>query len=180
VDNQFGFRKGIATEDTIYKLTNETLNASSNKRVADSIFCDLEKAFDSVNHDLLIYKLKYNGIRDKAKLLLESYLQNRCQIVHIIITYLNSNPVSKWTKIKRGVPQGSILSLLLFMVYINNLPKAIKYKALPILFADDTNILLTSPNSIQLQIALNTVFEQLNNWFKSIFFIWKNLLYTIH
>jgi hypothetical protein len=73
-DNQFGFRKGIATEDAIYKLMNEILNASNNKTVADSIFCDLEKAFDSVNHGILIFKLQYYGIRGKAKSLLESYL----------------------------------------------------------------------------------------------------------
>jgi hypothetical protein len=56
VDNQYGFRKGIATEDAIYKLLNEILNASNNKTVAGSIFCDLEKAFVSVNHDILISK----------------------------------------------------------------------------------------------------------------------------
>ena len=50
--NQFGFRKGIATEDAIFKLTNEILNALNNKTIAGSIFCDLEKAFNSVNHDL--------------------------------------------------------------------------------------------------------------------------------
>jgi retron-type reverse transcriptase len=119
VDNQFGFRKGIATEDAIYKLTNEILNASNNKTVAGSIFCDLEKAFDSVSHDILISKLQYYGIRGKAKSLLESYLRNRYQRVHITNTYLNSNSVSKWTKIKCGVPQGSILGPLLFLIYIN-------------------------------------------------------------
>jgi len=65
------------------------------------------------------------------------------------------------------VPQGSLLGLLLFLLYINDLPKAIKHKALPILFADDTSILITSPNNNQLQSDLNTVFVQLNKWFKS-------------
>jgi hypothetical protein len=162
-----GFRKGTATEDAIYKLTNEILNASNNKTVAASIFCDLEKVFDSVNHDMMISKLQYYGIRGKAKSLLESYLQNRCQRVHITNTYLNSNSVSKCTKIKCGVLQGSILGPLLFLIYINDLPKAVKHKALPILFAADTSILLTSPNNIQLQNDLNTISEQLNNWFKS-------------
>jgi hypothetical protein len=85
----------VATEDAIYKLTNEILNASNNKRVAGSIFCDLEKAFESVNHDILISKLQYYGIRCKAKSLLESYLQNRYQRFHITNTYHNSNSVSK-------------------------------------------------------------------------------------
>jgi hypothetical protein len=65
------------------------------------------------------------------------------------------------------VPQGSILGPLLFLVYINDLPKAVEHKALPILFADDTSISLTSPNIFQLQSDLNIVFEQLNKWFKS-------------
>jgi retron-type reverse transcriptase len=150
VDNQFGFRKGIAIEDAIYKLINKILNASNNKRVAGSSICDLEKAFDSVNHDILISKLKYYGIKGKTKSLLESCLQNRYQRFQITNTYLNSNSVSKWTKIKCGVPRGSILGSLLFLIYINDLPKAIKHKALPILFADDTSILLRSPNNIQL------------------------------
>ena len=74
---------------------------------------------------------------------------------------------SKWTKIKYGVPQGSILGPLLFLVYINDLPKAVEHKVLPILFADDTSILVTSPNNIQMQRDLNKIFMQLNMWFKS-------------
>jgi len=62
------------------------------------------------------------------------------------------------------VPQGSILGPLLFLVYINDLPKAVERTAVPILFADDTSILLTSPNTIQMQSNLNFVFEQLNKW----------------
>ena len=89
--------------------------------MAGSIFCGLEKAFDSVNHDILLSKLPYYGIIGKAKLLLESYLLNRYQRVLITDSYLNSNTVSKWTKIKYGMPQGSILGPLLFLVYINGL-----------------------------------------------------------
>jgi len=63
VGNKFGFRKGIATEDAIFKLTNEILNALNNKTKAGSIFCHLEKAFDSVNHDILLSKLPYYNKR---------------------------------------------------------------------------------------------------------------------
>jgi len=93
VGNQFGFRKGITTEDAIFKLINEILNALNNKTMAGSIFCDLEKVFDSVNHDILLSKLPYYGISGKAKLLLDSYLQNRYQRVQITNLYLNSNTV---------------------------------------------------------------------------------------
>ena len=96
-------------EDAIFKLRNEILKALNNKTLVGSIFCDLEKAFNSVNHDILLSKLSYYGISGKVKLLLESYLQNRYQRVHITNLYLNSNTVSKWTKTKYGVPQGSIL-----------------------------------------------------------------------
>jgi len=147
VGNQFGFRKGIATEDTIFNLRYEILNALHNKTMAGSIFCDLEKAFNSVNHDLLLSKLPYYGISDKAKLLLASYLLNRYQRVHIINSYLNSNTVSKWTKIKYWALQDSILGILLFLGYIIEVPKATNHTALPIIFADDTSILITSPNN---------------------------------
>jgi hypothetical protein len=126
-----------------------------------------EKAFDSVNHDILLSKLQYYGISGEAKLLLESYLQNRHQNVHITNSYFNSNTASKWTKIKCGVPQGSILGSLLFLVYTNDLPRVVEHKALPILFPDDTSILLTSTKNTQMQSYFNIVFEQLNYWFKS-------------
>jgi hypothetical protein len=162
VGNLFVFRKSIATEDVIFKLINETT-----KKMAGSFFCDLEKAFDYVNHDILLSKLPYYGINGKAKLLLEFYLQNRYQRVHISNSHLNSNTVSKWTKIKYGVLQGSILGPLLFLVYINDLPRAVEHKALYILFTDNTSILLTSPNNTHMQSDFNSIFEQLIRWFKS-------------
>ena len=116
---------------------------------------------------ILLSKLLYYGKSGKTELLLVSYLQNRCQRVHITNLYLNSNTVSKWTIIKYGVLNGSILGPLLFLIYINDLPKAVERRALPILFADDTSILLTSPNNTQIHSNLNFVFEQPNKWFKS-------------
>jgi len=80
---------------------------ANNKKMAGSIFCDLEKPFDAVSHDILPSKLPYCGISGKAKLLFESYLQIRYQRVQITNSYLTSNTVSEWTKIKYEVPQGS-------------------------------------------------------------------------
>ena len=135
--------------------------------MAGSIFCDLEKAFDSVNHDILLSKLSFYGISGKAKSLLNSYLQNRHQKFLITNSLFNTNTVSKWTKITCGVLQGSILVPLLFLLYINDLFKAIKLKVLPILFAAVTSNLITSSNCNQLQSDFNTVFAQINRWFTS-------------
>jgi len=102
VGNQFGFRKGIATEDAILKLTNGILNALNNKTMASSIFCDLGKAFSSVNHDLLLPKLPYYGIR-------QNYYWNLIFRIDIIqfksLTCILILAVSKWTKIKHRVLQ---------------------------------------------------------------------------
>jgi len=76
VGQHFGFRKRLATEDAIFQLIHAIFNALNNKVMVGSIFCDLEKAFDSVNHSLLIKKFPYYGITGKSKLLLESYLLN--------------------------------------------------------------------------------------------------------
>ena len=109
------------------------------------IFCDLEKAFNSVNHKILLSKLEFYSVKGKAKLWFESYFRNRYQRVLITNIVLNGNYFSIWEEIKHGVPQGSILGPLLSLFYINDLPKAINDKSIPILFADDTSILITSP-----------------------------------
>ena len=166
VENQYGFQKGLATENAIFKLINEILNSLNNKMKIGSVVCDLQKAFDSVNHELLLDKLQNYGIKGKAKSLLESYLSNRYQRVQITNQYPNTNIQSNWSKITQGVPQGSILGLLLFLIFINDLPKAVEPTATPIMFADDTSILIKSPNNVQLQSDLNSVMGQLNEWFQ--------------
>jgi hypothetical protein len=71
-----------------------------------------------------------------------------------------------WTKVKQGVPQGLVLGPLLFLLYINDLPNAISHKAIPILFADDTSILITGHNLLTLQDDLNATFGQISKWFQ--------------
>ena len=97
------------------------------------LFLDLKKAFDTVNYNTLLIKLKHYGIRGGALDLIKSYLSNRQQTVKI------DGDMSSVLPVTCGVPQGSILGPLLFLVYINDLPKALKFSK-PIMYADDTNI----------------------------------------
>jgi hypothetical protein len=99
VANQYGFHKGQTTDDAILKLLNEILDALNNKMKTGSIFCDLQKAFDTVNHELLLDKLQYYGIKGKAKTLLESYLRGTYQRVQITNESSNINTLSNWTTI---------------------------------------------------------------------------------
>ena len=165
-EQQFGFRKGYSTDEAIFKLIHEVLKAQNDKSIVGSIFFDLEKAFDSVNHSLLLKKLPYYGITGKSKLLIQSYLSNRYQRVQLKNSRTNSNVVSGWTKINHGVPQGSVLGPLLFLLYINDLPTAVPTKTVPILFADDTSIIMTSPNNHEFQKTISTSFQQLSKWFQ--------------
>ena len=166
VDEQFGFRTNTSTDSAIYKLTNEIHKALNSKNLIGGIFCDLEKAFDCVNHEVLLSKLEFYGIKGKAKLWFESYFSNRYQRVVITDTKLNLNDSSTWGKMRHGVPQGSILGPLLFLLYVNDLPKIINEKTVPILFADDTSVLVTSLNYNDLHVKINSALHSINEWFK--------------
>ena len=115
--NQYGFRKGLTTENAIFKLINEIYDSLNTKLRTGSVFCDLQKAFDTVNHEILLSKLQDYGIKGKAKTLLECYLQNRYQRVELSNQNSNSKTLSDWTKITQGVPQGSILGPLTYLLH---------------------------------------------------------------
>ena len=133
----------------IDKLTNYLENGD----YVIGIFLDFSKAFDTVNHSILLEKMYFYGIRGTALKWFISYLSSRSQFV----TY---NGVRSTTKlITCGVPQGSILGPLLFLIYINDLHNVCKY-SLPILFADDTNLFF---NCQDLNIMNNMLSEELAN-----------------
>ena len=172
---KFGFRKKPSTDDAIYKLTHEILTALNNKEIVGSIFFDLSKAFDSVDHTILTNKLPYYGITGKTKSLIESYLTNRFQSTQLHYTYLELKTTSEWTKIKHGVPQRSILWPLLFILYINDLPKSLSPNHIPVLLADDTSIIISTQNRLTFKNELKETFANISNWFQANSFSLKKL-----
>jgi hypothetical protein len=119
-EHQYGFQSDVSTKNASHILLNEILAAMNSKQMVGGIFCDLHKAFDCINHAVLFEKLKFYGISGKFYDLVKSYLDGRHQKVTLSH---NNGTESNWEKIKQGVPQGSILGPIFFLIYINDLPK---------------------------------------------------------
>ena len=140
-DRQSGFIPGDSCISQLLFITQEIhksfhCNPSEDIR---GVFLDISKAFDKVWHEGLIFKLKTYGVEGKLIMLLENYLKNRNQ--RVVLNGLNSS----WKKILAGVPQGSVLGPLLFLIYINDLPHDIS--SVCKMFADDTSLFLKVKDS---------------------------------
>ena len=160
IDTQFGFRKGFSTEQALaYTFERITLELDRGNCVV-GLFLDLKKAFDTVHHEILLQKLYHYGIRGGTHTLLKSYLANRTQVV------LLNNHKSSLQSCHFGVPQGSILGPLFFLVYINDLVNSLSH-TYPILYADDTNIFISGNNLNCMTNRFNADLESLSEWLKT-------------
>ena len=154
---QYGFQTGKSTEHAHIDLQNAILTSLEKKETPCCLLLDFAKAFDTVNHSTLLYKLNHYGIRGNALQLIESYLTDREQCVQI------NNVTSDFETIKHEVPQGSILGPLLFLLYINDIAESSHLLDF-YLFADDTAIFLSDNDSKKLENTLNTELKKVSDW----------------
>ena len=157
---QYGFRKNISTNLAVAQITEDLAVKMQEGAVTCAVFIDLCKAFDTVNHQILLDKLNYYGIRGIVAKLLTNYLTNRTQF-----TRINDCSKSDPKLVTCGVPQGSVLGPLLFLLYINDLPN--HSESTTRLFADDACLCFSARNPHQLETHTNKELIKINDWIKT-------------
>jgi Reverse transcriptase (RNA-dependent DNA polymerase) len=155
---QFGFRKNHSTTHPLTKFLNLISKFSNDSKHTIAIFCDLKKAFDTCNHEILLSKMFKLGIRGVELKWFKNYLSNRKQFVSI------NGHCSSLRNILIGVPQGSILGPLLFLIYINDLPLC--SKLISLLFADDTTLIASNQNFDELVKFVQSEFKKVTDYFR--------------
>ena len=157
---QFGFRKNHSTSQAVMEVLDNIYTHSDNREITMGIYLDLQKAFDTVNHSILLKKLDIYGVRGITLNWFISYLSNRKQYTVLL------NHESSLEFINYGVPQGSVLGPLLFLIYMNDIQYAVPDAKLK-LFADDTNLFLHNSDSVKLFSIANACMVQLSEWFNA-------------
>ena len=140
---QFGFLAGMSTQDAILSLTEKVYDNLENKLSTLAIYIDFSKCFDTLNRSILLKKLEIYGIRGIPLALFRSYLTDRFQAVKV------NNTISQFKMINAGVPQGSVLGPLLYLIYVNEIPN-ISSQFTTCLFADDTTLIFENSNKYDL------------------------------
>ena len=155
-NRQFGFRTGHNTTMAVAELYEKVLKAYDNGDATCAVFLDLSKAFDSVNHDIILHKLYKYGVRGNVWRLIQSYLTSRKQFV------FDNNMSSDFCNVDVGVPQGSVLGPLLFIIHINDLINSTNLNILN--FADDTLLYFNFNNTKTAELYLNKELSKVMQW----------------
>ena len=156
---QSGFRSFHSTLTALTEATNSWAVNIDNGLLNGAVFLDLKKAFDTIDHSIILRKLKFYGIEQETLKWFQSYLDDRQQLCSV------NGHMSDLRAVSCGVPQGSNLGPLLFLIYINDLPSCLN-AASPRMFADDTNISFAAPTLSELENVLNREVRNVNLWLK--------------
>ena len=159
-NNQFGFRPKLSTSLALLQLVDQLTKCMDENMITIGVFVDLAKAFDTVDHNSLLRKLEHYGVRGIANQWFCSYLKNRQQYVSLDKT------TSNLSTIVCGVPQGSILGPLLFIVFINDL-NSVSKKLKTLMFADDTNLFHSGKNLIEIEEEVNAELLYVVEWLQT-------------
>ena len=158
-NHQYGFRLLHDCQQPLLHYTEQVRHSLNPKRglYSLSVFIDLKKAFDTIPFNLLLDKLNFYGVEGTSLSWFKSYLTDRSQVVELDGVRSHSRVV------QMGVPQGSVVGPLLFLVYINDLPNCLEY-SIPYLFADDTTIVKTGTDLAKLYQDMKNELCRLQDW----------------
>lgn len=162
-ERQNGFRRNRGTTRAMYQLVNEITKCLNNGQNTAAVFMDLSKAFDCVEHNILMEKIGHYGLRGMSSELVRSYLTDRKQYIADTDRATGKRVQSAPMTVKRGVPQGSILGPLLFILYINDLPEIVEENVL--LYADDTTVSFGAASIGELTQKIEHAITHMNTWF---------------
>lgn len=154
---QYGFLKNRSTKDALSYIVDKVLNELDKSNPIAITFLDLAKAFDTVDHNILLEKLYRYGIRGKAQILISSYLKNRLQKVRVNGTY------SEYEELNTGVPQGTILGPLLFIIYVNDLLVSLPEGEI-ISYADDTAVVTNEKSWGEIEEKATRQLHEVSDW----------------
>ena len=159
-DFQFGFRNNHSTNHALIEITEQIRNACDKNLYTCGVYLDLQKAFDTVNHEILLKKLEYYGIKGTSYNWFQSFLCGRMQFTQI------KDSESSLKTISHDVPQGSVLGPLLFIIFINDMHNSIEHSKMHH-YADDTNLLLTDNSLKKINKYVNHDLSLLCHWLRA-------------